>query len=155
MSDELLVPAEWCKRLNVKVIDPDGWRGGKLGPKAWGEPISEAEFKLRLVECTIDTRGNDPAPLFDRALEAMHRTDVIVTVVHRFPVGTELVDVAGGLWKVVKIDWRNGHAEYVLDGLNDIARVEVQRYRVIEVDPDRKYHKAWGVHTVDRHFNPA
>jgi hypothetical protein len=61
-SDDLRTPDEWLmlKHPNLKVYDPDGWRG--LSGRPWTDPISEDEFDQRLVRCTIGgTFGRDAA----------------------------------------------------------------------------------------------
>jgi hypothetical protein len=42
-------PVEWCKELNVKILDIDGWR---MDNKSYDEPVSQKEFLERLTECT-------------------------------------------------------------------------------------------------------
>jgi hypothetical protein len=56
MPETLLTPTEWMriKHPNMDVYDPDGWRGPNGRP--WGDAISEAEFDLRYLECTIGPR---------------------------------------------------------------------------------------------------
>lgn len=47
---ERLTSQEWCDRLQVFVIDADGWRDD---PQSWGRRITEAEFNARLLKSTI------------------------------------------------------------------------------------------------------
>ena len=43
-------PEEWCKLLDVKIMDADGWR---MDCKSWDDKISEKEFQQRVCYCTI------------------------------------------------------------------------------------------------------
>jgi len=57
-SGKVLAPGQWCKLLDVAVLDADGWKD-----KSIIEPIGLQEFILRLSECTIfpvDPREVDP-----------------------------------------------------------------------------------------------
>lgn len=47
---ELHSPYEWCKRLSVQIMDPDGWRGAH--GRSWDDLITEDEFNLRAAEST-------------------------------------------------------------------------------------------------------
>jgi len=47
---ELKTPDEWCKILDIRVLDPDGWREDK---KNWNDPISKAEFTKRMLLSTV------------------------------------------------------------------------------------------------------
>lgn len=87
--------------------------------------------------------------LFDPSREAVHRTDVRVTVVHRFAVGQTIVDVAGGLWKVLEVGYAIG-PWYRIEALNEIASTSVFGDAGHEGGIRRE-----AVRTVDRHFNPA
>lgn len=54
-AGELQTPVEWSRRYGVYIMDPDGWRGGTtvgrhLPPRPFTDPITEAEFRLRLAE---------------------------------------------------------------------------------------------------------
>lgn len=49
--EDLKTPDEWCRLEGVEVMDPDGWRGRNGRP--WTDPITLAEFKNRLVTCTM------------------------------------------------------------------------------------------------------
>lgn len=44
-------PEDWARYLNIKIIDPDGWRG-KYAP-SFDEPCSLDEFVRRISSCTI------------------------------------------------------------------------------------------------------
>jgi len=46
---ETATPGEWCKRLSIHVLDPDGWRRDH---KPWAEPIAEDEFRRRAAWST-------------------------------------------------------------------------------------------------------
>lgn len=47
----LRTPDEWCRLEGVEILDADGWRGRNGRP--WEDPITLAEFKTRLVVCTM------------------------------------------------------------------------------------------------------
>lgn len=49
--EDLKTPDEWCRIEGVEVMDPDGWRGRDGRP--WTDPITLAEFKNRLIICTM------------------------------------------------------------------------------------------------------
>lgn len=53
MADELHTPEEWIALLNpdLKIVDPDGWRGPDAPP--FDQPISQDEFSFRFALCTI------------------------------------------------------------------------------------------------------
>lgn len=61
-SPEIATPDEWCRRLNVTVHDPDGWR---RGGKSWTDPITRAEFQERIawssVSMPVLPEGGDTA----------------------------------------------------------------------------------------------
>ena len=76
---ELKTPAEWCLIERVEIMDPDGWRG--RGGRPWTDPITLAEFKQRLVTCTmrhvVGTSADDREPFRnarDAGLRARHET---------------------------------------------------------------------------------
>lgn len=52
MSAPKLLPAEWEILDNIKVHDPDGWRGHLA--KRWDEPITREEWDYRSVRSTIE-----------------------------------------------------------------------------------------------------
>jgi hypothetical protein len=91
-------------------------------------------------------------PLFDRSLEAMHRTDVIVTVAHRFAVGEEVVDIAGGHWRIAELLHRS-RAMYRMTPLDDMARLSV--LGGVGSPRGTGHDRLEYVTTIDRHFNPA
>jgi len=50
----LKTPSEWCRKLKLQILDPDGWRGSSpLGPKDFEEPVSLEEFSKRMLYCTV------------------------------------------------------------------------------------------------------
>ena len=52
-SPEIAPPSQWCIRLGVEILDPDGWRpGNPIGPREYGESITEDEFRQRFAFCT-------------------------------------------------------------------------------------------------------
>jgi len=56
----LKAPREWEQIKGIRVADPDGWRSfSGLGPKDFGEPLTEEEFDRRVATSTVDHR---PAP---------------------------------------------------------------------------------------------
>jgi hypothetical protein len=58
--EPLYRPAEWCERLGVEVLDPDGWRGRDA--EDWDEPISRREFDRRLATSTHRPVASSPEP---------------------------------------------------------------------------------------------
>lgn len=52
-SSTLRTPEEWMalKHPTEAIWDPDGWRGPRGRP--FTDPIDEAEFNWRYVQCTI------------------------------------------------------------------------------------------------------
>lgn len=92
--------------------------------------------------------------LFDASREATHRTDVTVTIVHRFAIGETIVDVAGGEWRVLEVGYGTG-PWYALEALNDVAVTEV---RGSHADRNTHHGSKWvrreALRTIDRHFNP-
>lgn len=67
--DKVYPPAKWCEVLEIRILDPDGWRP-QAGPtrKYWfkrdfAAPIPLEEFLIRLNNSTI-------APVHDGALTA-------------------------------------------------------------------------------------
>lgn len=51
---ELLPPDGWAAVFNLTVMDPDGWR---VDGKSWEEPITEHEFRTRVMSSTIRAYG--------------------------------------------------------------------------------------------------
>lgn len=61
----LATPQVWIElisaklMLDINILDPDGWRSsvrthaGTLMPESYDTPISEDEFKERLLPCTM------------------------------------------------------------------------------------------------------
>lgn len=85
---------------------------------------------------------------------AMHNTPLTIMVHHRFAVGEQLVDVAGGQWKVSDLVY-HGRARYRLTPLDDIARASVLGGTGGHFKTDTGHDRLENVATVDRHFNPA
>jgi len=53
----LKTPREWEQIKGIRVADPDGWRSfSQLGPKDFGEPLTEEEFDRRVATSTVDHR---------------------------------------------------------------------------------------------------
>lgn len=50
----LKTPDEWCRELNAKVLDPDGWRNAG---RKWEDPVSREQFDALLAGSTIDSSG--------------------------------------------------------------------------------------------------
>jgi hypothetical protein len=50
--DKCYTSGEWCKLLNVYIIDPDGWRG-RLDPN-WSDEICITRFIRCLSRSTIN-----------------------------------------------------------------------------------------------------
>ena len=48
---EKLTAEQWCDRLGIRVVDPDGWR--KQDAPAWSDPIDRGEFDKRAADSTI------------------------------------------------------------------------------------------------------
>lgn len=53
MSDVLRTPDAWMriKHPDKAIYDPDGWRGPN--GRSFDDPITEAEFDRRYIQCTI------------------------------------------------------------------------------------------------------
>lgn len=53
-ADRFCTPQEWGCRLNVRILDPDGWRHGVKGypPQDFNLPIGLTEFIVRLSYST-------------------------------------------------------------------------------------------------------
>ena len=58
MFTGLKTPDDWCKELDIIILDPDGWRFpiNTLDPKDWDIPISHEEFVTRLAYSTIEVK---------------------------------------------------------------------------------------------------
>lgn len=91
----------------------------------------------------------------DLGTEPRHRTDVTVTVVHRFAVDDVLRDVAGGEWKVLKVGYSLG-PWYDLEALNDVAIAEVRgtKGHTHLWHGTSRWIRREALRTIDRHFNP-
>lgn len=59
-SEELLLPMEWEEKLDVKILDPDGWlfTYGDLAPKNYNEIITRKEFEKRMLHSTVQIGFN-------------------------------------------------------------------------------------------------
>lgn len=60
ISEKLLLPMEWEERLDVKILDPDGWlfACGDLAPKNYNEIITRKEFEKRMLDSTVQIGFN-------------------------------------------------------------------------------------------------
>ncbi|MBW4061472.1 hypothetical protein HJC99_02805 [Candidatus Saccharibacteria bacterium] len=59
-TPELRMADEWAPEFKRVVVDPDGWRSGVEGypgSKSWDEPLSRAEYVLRLASSTTAPRS--------------------------------------------------------------------------------------------------
>lgn len=60
ISEEFLLPMEWEEKLDVKILDPDGWlfACGDLAPKNYKEIITREEFEKRMLHSTVQIGFN-------------------------------------------------------------------------------------------------
>lgn len=57
MSEELKTPEEWAALDNIRIWDPDGWRGPN--GKSFKEPITKPEYNWRVCISTIQRLPDD------------------------------------------------------------------------------------------------
>jgi hypothetical protein len=53
---QLKTPAQWAAELGVRIVDPDGWRGGpgRFVAKDFDEPLMRSEFQARMNGSTVE-----------------------------------------------------------------------------------------------------